>query len=354
MLAPVTAAPLTDDDRYALAATRDRRWRDAFVLGVETTGIYCRPGCPARLPLRRNVRFFDTVEQARAAGFRACKRCRPDEAGSPHAEAVARACRSIEAAEAAPTLESLAAEAGLSPFHFHRVFKAGTGVTPAQYAAAIKDRRAKAAMAEGASVTEALFDAGYGSASRFYDRAEDRFGMAPARWRKGGADERILIATAPCAFGHVLVGATERGLCAVELGDDPTALRADFQRRFAAAQAVDHDPGLERLLAEVVALIEQPGRACDLPLDVRGTAFQQRVWDALRRIPAGETWTYAQLAEAVGAPRAVRAVGAACGANRVAVVIPCHRVVGSDGKLTGYRWGVDAKRALIERELAAL
>jgi len=350
MLAPVTADTLTDDYRYALAATRDGRWREAFVLGVETTGIYCRPGCPARLPLRRNVRFFDTVDQARAAGFRACKRCRPDETASPHSDAVARACRAIEAAETDPTLEALAAEAGLSSFHFHRVFKARTGVTPAQYAAAVKDRRAKAALAEGASVTEALFDAGYGSSSRFYDKADTRFGMAPARWRKGGADERILIATAPCALGWALVGATERGLCAVELGDDPDAMRADFQRRFAAAQAVERDAGLERLLAEVVKLIEQPGRACDLPLDVRGTAFQQRVWDALRRIPAGETWTYARLAEAVGAPRAVRAVGAACGANRIAVVIPCHRVVGSDGKLTGYRWGVDAKRALIERE----
>jgi AraC family transcriptional regulator of adaptative response/methylated-DNA-[protein]-cysteine methyltransferase len=350
----VTAdSPSPDDARYDAFVRRDRSRRADYVMAVTTTGVYCRAGCPARTPKRENVRFFDTPDAARAAGFRACKRCRPDEVRSPASEVAARACRSIEAAETAPTLEALADEAGLSPFHFHRLFKAETGVTPAQYAAAVRDRRAKAALAGGASVTEAVYDAGYGSASRFYEGAEARFGMAPKAWRERGRGEAIRVTVAPCSLGFVLVGATERGVCAVELGDDPKAMLADFGLRFRDAAAVDDDPALKAQVEAVVAAIEHPGAGgASLPLDVRGTAFQHRVWDALRRIPAGETWTYGQLAEAIGSPKAVRAVGAACGANPVAVVVPCHRVVGSDRKLTGYRWGVEKKRRLLEREAA--
>jgi AraC family transcriptional regulator of adaptative response/methylated-DNA-[protein]-cysteine methyltransferase len=344
-------ATALDDERFDAFVRRDAGWRSAFVIGVKTTGVYCRAGCPARAPRRENVVFFDTAEQARTAGLRACLRCRPDEDRAAHAARIEAACRAIEAAETAPTLERLAAEAGVSPYHFHRLFKAQTGVTPAAYAAHVKDQRAKAALAGGASVTEAVYEAGYGSASRFYDRAKDRFGMAPKTFRKGATGERIRFATAPCSLGHVLVAATEKGLCSVELGDDPESLTAAFRERFAHAEAMEADADLGGMVASVVALIEQPRvGAADLPLDVRGTAFQQRVWEALRRIPAGEVWTYARLAEAIGAPKAVRAVGAACGANPVALVTPCHRVIGKSGKLTGYRWGVGRKRALLERE----
>lgn len=342
---------LTDDQRYQAFLARDRSRRDAFVIGVVTTGVYCRAGCPARAPRRENVRFFATAEDARATGLRACKRCKPDDLAPPSAAIAARACRTIEQAETAPTLEDLARQAGLSPFHFHRLFKAETGVTPAAYAAQVKDRRAKAALEDGASVTAAVYDAGYGSSSRFYEAAGARFGMAPKAWRERGKDEAIRMAVSPCSLGWVLVGATERGLCAVELGDDPEALKADFARRFSGAKSVEADAELAALVETVVGLVEEPKHAANgLPLDVRGTAFQERVWRALRDIPAGETRTYAELASAIGAPKAVRAVGAACGANPVAVVTPCHRVVGSNGKLTGYRWGVERKKALLDRE----
>jgi AraC family transcriptional regulator of adaptative response/methylated-DNA-[protein]-cysteine methyltransferase len=347
---PQTPA-LTDEDRFAAFARRDGAMRDAVIMGVQTTGIYCRPGCPARTPKRENVRFFDAVEAARAAGLRACKRCKPDQTASLHAGTVARACRAIEEAETAPNLETLAAGAGFSPFHFHRLFKAQTGVTPAQYAAAVRDRRAKAALKDGASVTEAVYDAGYGSASRFYEGADTRFGMRPRAYRDKGQGEEIKLAVAPCTLGWVLAGATAKGLCAIEIGDDPQAMIAEFSRNFRNAKAVESDPDLTRLVEQVVAAIETPGSALkDLPLDIRGTAFQRRVWDALRRIPVGETWTYGQVAQAIGSPKAVRAVGMACGSNPVSIVVPCHRVVGSNRKLTGYRWGVERKRELLRRE----
>ncbi len=340
-----------DDSRWTAFETRDRSRRDEFVGGVLSTGIYCRPGCPARLPKRENVVFFETAEQARAAGFRACKRCRPDETGSAYREAIARVCRAVDEAEETPRLEALARIAGLSPFHFHRVFKAETGVTPAAYAAAVKDRRAKASLRNGASVTEAVYDAGYGASSRFYAKSRARFGMAPAKWKDRGAGEHIRVAVSDCALGKVLVATTDKGVCAVELGDDRDQMLSWFRERFSAAETVVDDAGLADTVQQIVGLIEHPGStAADLPLDVRGTAFQQRVWDALRRIPAGETWTYGQLAECLGAPKAARAVGAACGQNRVAVLIPCHRVVGSDGSLTGFAYGVDRKQKLLERE----
>jgi AraC family transcriptional regulator of adaptative response/methylated-DNA-[protein]-cysteine methyltransferase len=350
-----TGRPVTDADRYDAFARRDRSLRDAFIMAVKTTGVYCRAGCPARMPKPENVSFFDTAEAARAAGFRACKRCKPDDAVQPHAAMIADVCRVIETAETAPNLEALAQRAGLSPFHFHRLFKAETGVTPAQYASAVKDRRAKAALKGGASVTEAVYDAGYGSASRFYEGADTRFGMRPRAYRDGGAGEEIKLAVAPCTLGWVLAAATDKGLCAIEIGDDPEAMIEVFSHNFKNAKAVENDAALTRIVEQVVEAIDTPERAAmkDLPLDIRGTAFQRRVWDALRRIPRGETWTYAQVAEAIGAPKAVRAVGMACGSNPVSIVIPCHRVVGSNRKLTGYRWGVERKRELLKREGAA-
>ncbi|HEY3815314.1 MAG TPA: bifunctional DNA-binding transcriptional regulator/O6-methylguanine-DNA methyltransferase Ada [Caulobacteraceae bacterium] len=344
-------APPSEDTRYDAFVRRDKTMRSRGVMAVKTTGIYCRAGCPARIPKRENVAFYDTADLARAAGFRACKRCKPDEEASPNAALVARACRMIEDAETAPNLDALADKAGLSPFHFHRLFKAETGVTPGQYAAQVRDRRAKAALKSGASVTEAVYDAGYGSSSRFYEGADTRFGMRPRAYRDGGVGEEIKLAVAPCSLGWVLAAATDKGLCAIEIGDDPDAMIAEFTRNFRNAKAVKNDARLKEMVALVVSAIETPGASLkDLPLDIRGTAFQQRVWNVLRRIPVGEVWTYAQVAEAAGAPKAVRAVGMACGSNPVSIVIPCHRVVGSNRKLTGYRWGVERKRELLKRE----
>ncbi len=346
MLAEMIAEPtLTDDERYDAMARRD-----AFVIAVKTTGIYCRPGCPARAPKRENVRFFATTDEARAEGFRACLRCKPD-AARPGADVITAACRTLETAETPPTLDELARQAGLSPFHFHRLFKARTGVTPKAYASQVRDRRAKASLESGARVTDAVYDAGFGAPSRFYDTAHARFGMTPSAWKKAGQGETIRVAVAPCSLGQVLVAATDRGVCSIELGDDAEFMLARFRTRFDRAQVVADDPALSTHLRRVAELIDDPrDPGHDLPLDVRGTAFQQKVWRALRDIPPGETWTYGQLAEAVGAPKAARAVGAACGANPVCVVVPCHRVVGSSGALTGYAWGVERKKELLRRE----
>lgn len=343
---------LTDDDRYEAMVSRDASLRDAFVIGVVTTGIYCRPGCPARAPKRENVRFFATTDEARATGLRACLRCKPDEA-RPGSDAVMRACRLIEEAEIPPSLDELSQAVGLSSFHFHRLFKNRTGVTPAAYAAQVRDRRAKAALSGGASVTEAVYDAGFGAPSRFYDAAHARFGMKPSAWKKAGEGEAIRVTVAPCSLGQVLVAATDRGVSSIELGDDAGFMLDRFRRQFARAEVTTDDEGLNALVQRVIALIDDPrDPGLDLPLDVRGTAFQQKVWQTLRTIPAGETWTYGDLAKAIGKPGAARAVGAACGANPVCVVVPCHRVVGSNGSLTGYAWGTERKKELLRRERA--
>lgn len=342
--------PPIDDARYEALARRDVSQRDDFVVGVRTTGIYCRPGCPARTPRRENLDVYETVDQARAAGYRACRRCKPDEA-RPGSAAVARACRLIEAAETAPTLDELAAAVGLSPHHFHRQFKAQTGVTPAAYAAQVRDTRAKAALSGGARVTEAIYDSGFGAPSRFYDAADKRFGMTPSAWRKAGQGERLRVTVTPCSLGQVLVAATDKGVAAIELGDDAAFMLERFRQRFAQAEVVPDAAELGALVRRVVSLIDDPrDPGLDLPLDVRGTAFQQKVWQALRTIPPGETWTYGELAAAIGRPGAARAVGAACGANPVCVVVPCHRVVGSNGALTGYAWGTARKKELLRRE----
>ena len=264
-----------------------------------------------------------------------------------------RACRLIEESETAPSLDALAQAVGLSSFHFHRLFKDRTGVTPAAYAAQIRDRRAKAALSGGASVTEAVYDAGFGAPSRFYDAAHARFGMKPSAWKRAGEGEAIRVTVAPCSLGQVLVAATDRGVSSIELGDDAAFMLDRFRRQFARAEVTDGDAGLNALVRRVIELIDDPrDPGSDLPLDVRGTAFQQKVWQALRTIPAGETWTYGDLARAIGKPGAARAVGAACGANPVCVVVPCHRVVGSNGSLTGYAWGTERKKELLRRERA--
>lgn len=342
---------LSTDDKWRAVSERDAASDGLFVYGVATTGVYCRPGCPARRPLRQNVRFFDSGEQARRAGFRPCKRCRPDaDAGDRHAALVAQACRIIETAEQPPTLEALAAEVGLSPYYFHRLFRKITGLTPKAYARAGREERLRAGVGASRTVTEAIYAAGYNTSSRFYENAGDVLGMTPTARRAGGTGETIRFAIGECALGCILVAATERGVCCIALGDEPDELLDTFQDEFRNAELIGGDRDFERLVARVVAFVEAPGTGLDLPLDIRGTAFQQRVWDALRCIPAGKTATYAEIAEAIGSPRSVRAVAGACAANRLAVAIPCHRVIRSDGGLSGYRWGVDRKRALLERE----
>ncbi len=347
------------------AASREDAWREAvrrrdpafdgaFVFAVKTTGVYCRPSCKSRPAKRENVSFYPSAEAAERAGYRACKRCRPDQLGAPdpQVEAVRRACERIAAAEEAPSLADLAARAGLSPFHFHRVFKKVTGVTPKAYAAAEQARRAADKLRTAETVTEAIYDAGFNSSSRFYETATARLGMTPTAVRRGGQGAVIRFAVGQASLGAVLVAATNKGVCAILLGDDPDVLVRDLQDRFPRAELLGGEPTFERTVARVVGLVEAPGQRLDLPLDIRGTAFQQQVWQALRAIPPGKTATYAEIAEAVGRPRAVRAVAQACAANPLAVAIPCHRVVRTDGDLSGYRWGVERKRELIAREAA--
>jgi AraC family transcriptional regulator of adaptative response/methylated-DNA-[protein]-cysteine methyltransferase len=352
--ADTARAPACDEERWQAVKRRDPAFDGAFLFAVRTTGIYCRPSCASRPAKRENVSFFSTAAEAEKAGYRVCKRCRPDKLGAPdpQMQAVKRACELIETAEEAPKLAELAASAGLSPYHFHRVFKALTGVTPKAYAAETRARRAADKLRTAETVTEAIYDAGFNSSSRFYENTAARLGMTPGAVRRGGAGAVIRFAVGEASLGAVLVAATDKGVCAITLGDDPEALVRDLQDRFPRAEFKGGDAEFERTIAEVVGLVEAPAQRLDLPLDIRGTAFQQRVWAALCAIPAGKTATYMEIARAIGQPTAVRAVAQACANNPLAVAIPCHRVVRSDGDLSGYRWGVERKRELIAREAA--
>jgi AraC family transcriptional regulator of adaptative response/methylated-DNA-[protein]-cysteine methyltransferase len=322
------------------------------VYGVASTGIYCRPGCPAKKPRPENLRYFESNEAAERSGFRPCKRCRPDipDRGAEHREAVVRACALIEAAEEAPDFVAIAAAAGMSRYHFHRVFKALTGLTPGAYGKAVRERRALRELSNTDTVTDAIYNAGYGSSGRFYETMAWKLGLRPSSYAKGGTGETIFFAVGECSHGSLLVAATAKGLCAIELGDSPGALVESFQDRFPNADLRGGDPDFEGLIAQVAAVVDEPWQPLEVPLHVRGTAFQHKLWRALQEIPAGETRTYAQMATQIGNPAAVRAVANACAANRVAVAIPCHRVVRTDGSLSGYRWGVERKRALLLRE----
>jgi AraC family transcriptional regulator, regulatory protein of adaptative response / methylated-DNA-[protein]-cysteine methyltransferase len=348
------AATVKGDPRWAAIRARDARADGAFFYSVKTTGVYCRPSCAARPARPENVAFHLTSAAAQAAGFRPCRRCKPDQPALSERRSalVAELCRLIEGRKNVPSLEELAAHAHLSVFHTHRLFKATTGLTPRAYAAAQRATRVKAELERSGSVTEAIYGAGYSGSGRFYAESNEMLGMTPSTWRAGGADLDIRFAIGECTLGSILVAATARGVCAILLGENPQELAHDLERRFPRARLIGADAGFEELVAKVVGLVEHPGVGTELPLDVRGTAFQQRVWKALRRIPAGARATYAEIARAVGAPKAIRAVAQACGANALAVAIPCHRVVRTDGKLSGYRWGVERKRALLDREAA--
>lgn len=348
--------PTEQDPRWAAVANRDPAFDGQFVYSVRTTGIYCRPTCPSRLARPENVAFHRTCEDAEKAGFRACQRCRPNEASlaEQHAAVIAEACRRIEEAEELPTLDALAAAIGISPFYFHRLFKAATGLTPRAYGVAHRAKRVRDQLSGGkSSVTEAIYDAGFNSNSRFYETSNKVLGMTPSAFRAGGVDAEIKFAIGECSLGSILVARSEKGVCAILLGDDPDQLARDLQDRFPKAHLIGGDAEFEALVAEVVGFVEAPALGLDLPLDVRGTAFQQRVWQALRDIPAGETASYAEIARRIGAPKSIRAVAQACSANKIAVAIPCHRVVRNDGALSGYRWGVERKRALLRKEAQA-
>jgi AraC family transcriptional regulator of adaptative response/methylated-DNA-[protein]-cysteine methyltransferase len=298
------------------------------------------------------VRFHRTREEAERAGFRPCRRCRPDQPSidERHAATVAAACRAIEGAESMPTLTALAAQAGLSLYHFHRIFKARTGLTPREYGGAHRASRVRDELRRRTTVTEAIYESGFNSDSRFYEKSDQMLGMTPGNYRAGGSGTDIHFAVGECSLGSILVARSARGVCAILLGDDPEALVQDLQDRFPRATLVGGDRSFEEVVARVVAFVEAPALGLDLPLDVRGTAFQQRVWQALRKIPAGSTISYSELAARIGSPRATRGVARACASNTLAVAIPCHRVVRNDGDLSGYRWGVDRKRALLQKE----
>lgn len=344
--------PVADDPRWARIVARDKSADGAFWYSVATTGVYCRPSCPSRRANPANVQLHDTLQAAKATGFRPCRRCNPDGPSLEAANAVmvADACRRIEASEAEPSLAELADAAGRSPGYFHRVFKAVTGLTPKDYAAARRAARVRQGLEDGVSVTSAIYDAGFNSSGRFYEKSTGILGMTPTRYRAGGANEEIRFAVGETSLGTILVASSRKGVASILLGQDPDALVRDLQDRFPKARLVGGDSDYEALVARVVGFVEAPALGLDLPLDVRGTAFQQRVWQALRDIPAGRTVSYAEIAGRIGAPNATRAVAAACAANALAVAIPCHRVIRKDGALSGYAWGAQRKRALLDRE----
>jgi AraC family transcriptional regulator of adaptative response/methylated-DNA-[protein]-cysteine methyltransferase len=352
---PGRASVTTDDPRWSAVVARDRTADGKFFYAVSTTGVYCRPSCAARRARPENVSFHATASDAERAGFRPCKRCKPDQPalGGPNAARVAELCRLIENAEQAPSLDTLAKHAGLSIYHLHRVFKAVTGVTPKAYAAAHRARRVRAGLVRSRSVTDAIYEAGYGSNGRFYEASNQVLGMTPSHYRAGGHNLEIRFAVGECSLGSILVAASERGVCAISIGDDPDALARDLQDRFPRARLIGGDARFEQIVAKVVGFVEAPRLGLELPLDVQGTAFQQRVWQALQKIPVGKTVSYTQIARRIRAPKSVRAVAQAIAANPIAVAIPCHRVIRHDGALSGYRWGVERKRALLEREAQA-
>jgi AraC family transcriptional regulator, regulatory protein of adaptative response / methylated-DNA-[protein]-cysteine methyltransferase len=347
--------PVTDggeDRRWAAVLARESACDDTFVYAVSSTGVYCRPSCPSRRPKRHLVGFFASPAEAETAGFRPCKRCRPDQSSlrKRQRQAVIAACRHIERAETPPALAELAAAAGLSASHFHRLFKAAVGMTPKAYGINQRKIRTRAQLRRSPSVTEAIYGAGFNSSGRFYAGSGETLGMTPGQYRKGGAETEIRYAVTDCWLGPMLVAASRRGICAILFDDDPAALAKALKRRFPAARLIRRDRDFEALVAKVAAHVEDPAAPWELPLDIRGTVFQAKVWEALRQIPAGRTASYAEIAAAIGAPKAVRAVAGACAANPIGVAVPCHRVIAKSGALAGYRGGVARKAALLKRE----
>lgn len=343
--AMATVMRLDPDTAWAAFMRRDRSWDGRVIGAVHTTGIYCKPSCPARRPKREHVTFYSSAEEARAAGFRACRRCKPDEVGRDR-EAVTAAVKLIERAEEAPSLAEIAEAVGYAPHHFQRIFKRDLGVSPAGFARALRNRRTEEALKANDRVTDAVYDAGYQSPSGFYSDAKERLGMTPSAWRDGGRGETIRWTTFDSPLGQMLIAATSKGICRLTFDDSEESLR----RLFPKAEIVKDDGGLKALVEGALEAIEKPLAMPDLPIDVAGTAFQEAVWRELRKIPAGETRSYAEIAAAIGHPKAVRAVGSANGDNHVCVLIPCHRVIRSDGSLGGYGGGIERKKKLLASE----
>ena len=343
---------VSDDARWQAIVRKEEKADGDFLYSVKTTGVYCRPSCPSRRPNRENVAFHKSPEEAEKAGFRACKRCDPKSPSlaEQHAEVVATACRMIKEADEFPNLDELAGAVKMSPGYFHRLFKAATGLTPKVYANAHRADRVQKALPRRETVTEAIYEAGYNSNGRFYADSSKMLGMKPKEYRDGGVGNTIRFAIGECSLGSILVASSDKGVCAILMGNDPDVLARDLQDRFPKANLVGADSEYEKLVAKVVGFIEAPKIGLDLPLDVRGTAFQRRVWKELQRIPAGKTASYSEVADRIGFPKSARAVAQACGANALAVAIPCHRVLRTDGNISGYGWGVDRKRALLLRE----
>lgn len=336
---------LTDDQRWDIAMAKDRSFDGVFVTGVHSTGIYCRPSCPARAPKRKNVKFYASGPDAEAAGLRACKRCTP-ETIAPDEKAVLKCLAALRNCTNPVSLEKLGILTGYSPTHLQRLFKREVGLSPAAYHRALRRERASEALSAGERVSDAVYDAGYSAPSRFYDENKERLGMSPSAWRDGGRDTVIRFAVTRTSLGQMLVAATQKGVCRLSFAEG----REELEKRFPNAQLIEGGSEFEALLAQVVEAVEKPGNAPHIPLDVKGTAFQEAVWQELRKIPPGETRTYAQIAAAAGNPKAVRAAGTANGANTVAVLIPCHRVVRSDGSIGGYAYGTEIKRQLLDKE----
>ena len=359
-LGPTTTvynSTLTDEMRHSAIAARDRSQDGAWYYAVRTTGVFCKPSCGARRANRGNVSFHTTIDDALTAGFRPCKRCRPLAQDSEvHAAVVTAACGMIDDALNAdgrvPSLDALARHTGYSAFHLHRIFRAATGLTPRAYGAATRAQILRDRLVDSDTVSQAMHRAGYSSSSRFYETSTKRLGMTPSRARRGGIGETVRYAISATSLGAILVGATTKGVCSIQLGDDPQTLVRALESRFAGATLVGDDPSFAETVAKVVGFVESPHGTLDLPLDIRGTAFQERVWSALTRIGPGVTSTYAEVAKAIGAPNAARAVAAACAANELAIAIPCHRVIKADGAISGYRWGVQRKSTLLRREAA--
>jgi AraC family transcriptional regulator of adaptative response/methylated-DNA-[protein]-cysteine methyltransferase len=347
-----TPRSAADDPRWARIVARDKTADGHFWYSVLTTGVYCRPSCPSRATNPKNVQLHDTMESARATGCRPCRRCNPDGPSieSENVSLVVKACRIIEESEEQPSLRELANAIGRSPSYFHRLFRATTGLSPKDYAAGHRAKKVREGLASRNTVTEAIYDAGFNSSGRFYENSTGMLGMTPSRYRSGGVNEEIKFAVGQTSLGAILVASSKKGVAAILLGDDPAELVRDLQDRFPKARLIGADREYEALVARVVGFVETPRIGLDLPLDIRGTAFQRRVWRALREIPVGETVSYAEVARRIGSPKAMRAVAGACAANNLAVAIPCHRVIRNDGSLSGYAWGVERRRVLLDRE----
>jgi len=341
-----------DQGRWDALVRRDRLALGSFVYAVVTTGVYCLPCCPSRLPRKENVRFFPSCEEAERAGFRPCRRCNPSSTRErdPRVDSIVAACRALAETDRMPSLQEVADAAGLSRYHFHRMFKKVVGITPGQFARQKRMQRLRMKLGENGTITDAVYEAGFSSGSRFYENSSQNLGMKPAQYRKGGEAVRIVFAVASCYLGWVLVAATDRGVCEIDIGDDPDVLRKLLLQRFSKAECVENEPGFRETVHRVLSLLDSPGKELGLPLDIQGTAFQRRVWAALREIPPGSTVSYTELASRIGRPEAVRAVASAVAANRIAVAVPCHRVIRRDGSLAGYRWGCERKRMLLEHE----